>query len=172
MIKLEKLTKKDVKTLREISIETFTDTFKDQNSLDQIQAYLEKAYDLAQLEEELLNQNSDFFFIYFENQLAGYLKLNVSEAQSEEMGEEALEIQRIYIKSNFKRHGLGKYLMNQAEKVAIEKNKKRIWLGVWEKNHQALAFYHKMGFVQKGSHSFYMGDEEQTDYIMVKELNE
>ncbi|WP_039790739.1 GNAT family acetyltransferase, partial [Paenibacillus riograndensis] len=43
-------------------------------------------------------------------------------------------------------------------------------LGVWEKNENAIAFYKKMGFVQTGSHSFYMGDEEQIDIIMTTDI--
>ncbi|MCY8234812.1 GNAT family N-acetyltransferase, partial [Priestia endophytica] len=33
-----------------------------------------------------------------------------------------------------------------------------------------LIFYRKMRFIQTGAHSFYMGDEEQVDFIMVKTL--
>ncbi|GAY79036.1 negative regulation of sporulation, septation and degradative enzyme [Sporolactobacillus inulinus] len=47
-----------------------------------------------------------------------------------------------------------------------------VWLGVWEKNEKAIAFYKKFGFVQNGAHSFYMGDEEQTDFIMKNPLFE
>jgi len=54
--------------------------------------------------------------------------------------------------------------------MATTNKKKKIWLGVWEKNENALAFYNKMGFVQTGTHFFYMGDEEQTDIIMMKTL--
>ncbi|MDF2902615.1 MAG: spermine/spermidine-N-acetyltransferase PaiA, partial [Bacillus sp. (in: firmicutes)] len=56
----------------------------------------------------------------------------------------------------------------KALEIAIECNKKKVWLGVWEKNENALTFYKKMGFVQSGAHSFYMGDEEQVDFIMTK----
>ncbi|MEH7749282.1 GNAT family N-acetyltransferase, partial [Neobacillus drentensis] len=104
------------------------------------------------------------------NEVAGYLKNNTNDAQTEEMGEESLEIERIYIKNQFQKHGLGKYLFNKAMEIAMERHKKKIWLGVWEKNENAIAFYKKMGFVQAGAHSFYMGDEEQIDFIMTKTL--
>jgi diamine N-acetyltransferase len=86
------------------------------------------------------------------------------------MGDEALEIERIYIKKQFQKHGLGTSLYNKALEMAAALDKKKVWLGVWEKNDNAIAFYKKMGFVQVGSHSFYMGDEEQTDLIMIKSL--
>ena len=120
-------------------------------------AYLERAFNLKQLEKELSNISSQFFFVYFNNEVAGYLKVNINDAQSEEMGDESLEIERIYIKNKFQKHGLGKYLLNKAMEIAMEHNKKKIWLGVWEKNENAIAFYKKMGFVQTGAPLFLYG---------------
>jgi len=169
--KIKKCTNEDLLILQNISIETFYDTFKDQNSLENMNAYLEKAFNLKQLERELSSIHSEFFFVYMNGEVAGYLKVNSGEEQTETMGEEALEIERIYIKSNFQKHGLGKYLLNQAVEMAMERKKKKLWLGVWEKNENAISFYEKMGFVQTGVHSFYMGDEEQMDLIMTKTLS-
>src|SRR6478609_6498477 len=160
-INIKKCTLEDSRKLQEISYETFNETFKHQNSLENMNAYLERAFNLKQLEKELSNISSQFFFVYFNNEVAGYLKVNTNDAQSEEMGDESLEIERIYIKKKYQKHGLGKYLLNKAMDIALECHKKKVWLGVWEKNENAIAFYIKMGFVQTGAHSFYMGDEEQ-----------
>ena len=160
----------DINQLQEISIETFNETFKDQNKPENMHAYLERAFNRSQLEKELTTPASQFFFVYVDKEIAGYLKVNTDDAQSERMGEEALEIERIYIKKQFQKHGLGKNLFNKALEIAKEDNKRKIWLGVWEKNENAIAFYKKIGFVQTGEHSFYMGDEEQRDVIMEKNL--
>ncbi|MBS4204372.1 GNAT family N-acetyltransferase [Lederbergia citrea] len=169
-INIKKCTLEDLRKLQEISYETFNETFKHQNSPENMNAYLERAFNLKQLERELSNISSLFFFVYFNNEVAGYLKVNTNDAQSEKMGDESLEIERIYIWSKFQKHGLGKYLLNKAMEIAMKDNKRKIWLGVWEKNENAIAFYKKMGFVQTGAHSFYMGDEEQIDFIMIKTL--
>ncbi len=169
-INIKKCNVEDLPKLLEISYETFNETFKNQNSPENIKAYLERAFNLKQLEKELSNISSQFFFVYLNNEVAGYLKININDAQSEEMSDESLEIERIYIKRKFQKHGLGMYLLNKAIEIAMEFNKKKIWLGVWEKNEYAIAFYEKMGFVQTGSHSFYMGNEEQVDFIMTKIL--
>lgn len=167
---IKKCTLEDLQELQNISVETFTETFKEQNSPEHLNAYLEKAYNLNQLEKELANHSSQFFFVLFNEEIAGYLKVNTDEAQSEEMDDESLEIERIYVKKEFQKHGLGKQLMNKAVEIASEQKKKKIWLGVWEENENAIAFYQKKGFVQTGSHSFYMGDDEQVDLIMTKTL--
>ncbi|SEM51511.1 Ribosomal protein S18 acetylase RimI [Mesobacillus persicus] len=169
-ISIKKCTLEDLLILQKISYETFNDTFKDQNSPENMDAYMERAFNLGQLEKELANFSSEFFFVYLHNEVAGYLKVNTNGAQSEEMGDDSLEIERIYIKNIFQKHGLGKHLLHKAMELAMEGNKHKIWLGVWEKNENAIAFYERMGFVQTGAHSFYMGDEEQTDFIMEKTL--
>lgn len=167
-LKMKKCSHENLEILQEISIETFNDTFKEQNSPENMQAYLERAFNLEQLKNELSNMYSEFFLLYYNDELAGYLKVNSNDAQSEKMGDESLEIERIYVKNKFQKHGIGKYLLNKAIEIAMKRNKKKIWLGVWEKNENAIAFYKKMEFVHTDSHSFYMGDEEQIDYIMTK----
>jgi ribosomal protein S18 acetylase RimI-like enzyme len=169
-ITIKMCTFEDLGLLQEISVETFNDTFQNQNSPEVINAYLNRAFNLKQLGKELINNCSEFYFIYMNKEVAGYLKVNYNEAQSEKMGYDSLEIERIYIRRKFHKQGLGQYLMNKAIDVAREQNKKKIWLGVWEKNENAINFYKKMNFVQTGVHSFYMGDEEQIDFIMTKTL--
>ena len=169
-INIKHCTLEDSHKLQEISYDTFNDTFNHQNSPENMKTYLERAFNLNQLEKELSNRSSQFFFVYFNKEVAGYLKVNTDDAQSENLGDDSLEIERIYIKNKFQKQGLGKILFNKACELAMERNKKKIWLGVWEKNENAIAFYKKMGFVQTGAHSFYMGDEEQTDFIMIKTI--
>lgn len=167
---MKKCTLEDVRNLQTISTETFRETFQEQNSPEHLNAYLERAYNLDQLTQEIANPSSQFYFVYFNQELAGYLKVNTNEAQSETMDGDSLEVERIYVKRKFQKHGLGKHLMNKAMEIAMEQQKKKIWLGVWEDNENAIAFYQKKGFIQTGSHSFFMGDDEQVDLIMTKTL--
>ena len=167
---IKKCTLEDSRELREISHETYNETFKHHNSAENMNVYLERAFNLMQLTKELSNPSSQFYFVYFNNEVAGYLKVNTDNAQSEEMGDELLEIERIYIRNKFQKQGLGKCLLNKAMEIAMECKKNKIWLGVWEKNENAIAFYKKKGFVQTGAHSFYMGEDEQLDFIMTKTL--
>lgn len=168
--KIRKCTLQDVRLLQDISIETFNGTFKHQNTPENMKAYLDRAFNLDRLQGELAHPFSEFFLVYIDTEVAGYLKLNTDAAQSEDMGDESLEIERIYIRKEHQKQGLGKYLIHTAIEKAAEKGKRKIWLGVWEKNENAIAFYKKHGFVRTGAHSFYMGDEEQTDFIMTKTL--
>ncbi|EOL43164.1 hypothetical protein RV11_GL000620 [Enterococcus phoeniculicola] len=165
-----KCTTKDIDALRTLSIETFTDTFADQNTAEDLAAYLDTAYNYEQLREELKNEESFFFFLQANKEIVGYLKLNIGQAQTETIYPDSLEVERIYIRSIHKRKGYGSEGITKAIQTAKALQKKSLWLGVWEKNERALAFYKNQGFTKVGSHSFFMGEDEQTDFILLKDL--
>lgn len=133
-------------------------------------AYLKEAYDRDKLIGELCDECTQFFFLYDDRELVGYLKLNETPSQTDLNDRQSLEIERIYVIAEFQGRGLGRYLMEQAVDIAMACGKQYVWLGVWEKNDKALRFYRNSGFYAVGTHSFVMGDDKQTDYIMRKDL--
>ncbi|MBS4455922.1 GNAT family N-acetyltransferase [Tuanshanicoccus lijuaniae] len=161
---------KDLLELQAIAAETFRDTFAESILEPNMTQYIEEAYDLTQLESELNASCSETYLAFLENQLAAYLKINWSTAQTEEMGEQTLEIQRIYVRSAFKRKGIGKQLLDIAYNRAKALKKSSIWLGVWEKNFAAQAFYQSEGFIKIGEHAFPAGDQVDIDWIMEKKF--
>ena len=171
MIKsIRKCTVQDLDSLCKISIETFYQTFADSNTEENMTAYLDTAYNKEKLYEELCNPDSSFFFIYVDESLAGYLKTNEYPSQTDINDIDSLELERIYILKEFQGAGLGQDLLEHTISIATEHGKKYIWLGVWEHNERAKHFYQKNGFYRIGAHSFVVGDDEQTDYVMRKDL--
>ena len=83
--------------------------------------------------------------------------MNEAPAQTDRNDPASLEIERIYVSGGFQGEGLGRYLMEQAIQIAVERKKKYIWLGVWEKNERAIRFYKRNGFYKTGTHSFVVG---------------
>lgn len=164
------VTLSDIAQLSELARETYSETFSDMNSAETMATYLKEAFNTTQLKKEISNPDSLFLFLMVEGQTAGYLKLNENKAQSEFQDPDGLEIERIYLKKEFQGHGLGSTLLDKAIDFAINKNKKYVWLGVWEHNEHAIAFYEYKGFTRTGFHYFTMGSERQKDYIMRKEL--
>ncbi|WP_323704474.1 GNAT family N-acetyltransferase [Mammaliicoccus sp. Dog046] len=160
----------DINELTQIAYQTFDETFREQNKKENIDQYLANTFTEDRVLKELENPNSFFYFIYHNESLAGYLKLNIKGAQTERFGDNKLEIERIYILNQFQKLGLGKELYDKSLEKAQELLCEDIWLGVWEKNHNAIEFYKKLGFKKIDEHAFYMGDEKQIDYIMIKQM--
>ncbi|HCD18942.1 N-acetyltransferase [Macrococcoides caseolyticum subsp. caseolyticum] len=167
---IQPCTIEDKQALQHIAYQTFDETFRAQNKKENIDHYLKTAFTDEKVERELSNPHSFFYFIFHEEQLAGYLKLNIKDAQTEPFDEHHLEIERIYILKQFQKHGLGQSLYQHALQKARALSCEHIWLGVWEKNTNAIDFYQKMGFMKVDQHAFFMGDDEQIDIIMLKNI--
>lgn len=165
-----KCTHLDVGELREIAYKTYDDTFRHLNTPENMQAYLEAAFERGKLKAELEDPNSAFYFLFLDGALVGYLKLNEGPSQTDLKDPDSLEIERIYVISSCQGQGLGKYLIREALEIARRKGKHYVWLGVWEENEKAIAFYRRVGFRVIGTHEFVMGDERQTDYLMQFDL--
>lgn len=171
-LKLVTCTKEDLAKLKRIGIETYNDTFATQNTPENMKEYLDRAYSDTKLLEELNTTDSFFYFLKVGEETVGYLKLNINQAQTENIAGNSLEVERIYVRKAFFRKGYGRYLIQYAEEQAQALGKSSLWLGVWEYNLNARAFYEEMGFQRVSQHSFVMGDDEQTDFILLKNLTE
>ncbi|MFC4353766.1 GNAT family N-acetyltransferase [Chryseomicrobium palamuruense] len=167
---IRKCTVEDSKLIQQLGRQTYFETFEAYNTEANMRDYLDAAFAEGKIQSELEHPQSEFYVAESEGVPAAYLKINQYDAQTEPMEDTDLEIERIYVLQAFQKHGLGKQLYLKALERAEVHEKGRIWLGVWENNHNALAFYQKMGFKRIGQHSFFMGDDEQIDYIMVKTL--
>ena len=169
-IKITPCKQDQLSLLRELSIQTYRDTFADSNSESLLQQYFDDALNSEKLLLELNTIDSFFYFIYLDDEVAGFLKVNTDQAQSDNVDKNGLEIERFYICKNYLRNGLGKHLMGFACELAKQLSKSSVWLGVWEGNTSALAFYKAQGFYQIGEHPFDMGGDIQTDLLFKKDI--
>ena len=168
---IEAVKESELDILRDISITTFKTTFENGGySEDDFNQYFEEAYNIETLTQELKNEHSYTYFYKEDGEVTGYFKLNILEAQTEDMGEEYLEIQRIYFLPHAQGGGRGKDIIEFAENKAKELNKTKIWLGVWEYNEPALKFYTKHGLKVVGRHEFQTGSVVDSDLVMEKKL--
>lgn len=158
----------DLNTLCAIAAETYDETFRSMNTSETMDKYLQEAFSSEEISAELQHPGCAFYFLRDHGDLAGYLKTNEAPAQTDLNDPLSLEIERIYVRKVYQGKGLGRHLLDFAIQQAVETGKEYIWLGVWEKNGDAIAFYRKMGFDESGRHLFRMGDEWQADIIMKK----
>ena len=165
-MKIRKINIDDLETLRNLSIQTFKETFEEVNTEEDMQKYLDEKLSIEKLKTELENPNSEFYFAENNDEILGYLKLNFKDAQTEKLEENHFEIERIYVLKAFLGQKIGQILFDKAIEIGREKNLEYVWLGVWEENHRAIRFYEKNGFEIFGKHDFVLGEDVQTDLLM------
>jgi ribosomal protein S18 acetylase RimI-like enzyme len=165
---IKAVTHNELEVLLAISIQTFTETFAQQNTAENLNNYLQQNFTHEKIKQEFTDEKNQFFIIYINSEAAGYLKLRNSKNPTELNETSSIEIERIYVLKKYHGKKAGAQLMQKAIDCAVQKNKNAIWLGVWEHNLSAITFYTKWGFQIFGSHIFQFGNEKQTDLLMVK----
>ena len=165
-IEIRKASLSNLEIIQHISKQTFSETFSEINTPENMEKYLQENFNTAQLTLEINNPDSPFYIAFCDSEPVGYLKLNLGNSQTETIKDETIEIQRIYVLKAFHGKKIGQLLLDQAIKVAQEYRVDYIWLGVWEENHRALQFYAKNGFVTFDKHIFILGNDQQTDLLM------
>jgi ribosomal protein S18 acetylase RimI-like enzyme len=169
-IQIRKATLSDLSLLKMISIQTFTETFAAVNTEANIETYITNTLNEKVLIKELANKQSAFYLALKNDTIVGYLKINWGAAQTESLKGDVLEIHRIYVLQEFKGKKIGQHLLLEAIAIARRKELEYLWLGVWENNHNALAFYKKNDFIAFGTHNFTLGAGEQTDLLLKLQL--
>lgn len=158
----------DVLRLRNLSEITFRDTYTAYNSPENMENHVAKNFSLQQIETEL--QDSENQYVVCENgqELIAFVKLVRNHSTKGLTDEKVVEIERIYVRKEFHGQQLGRKLIDFCTDWAKGQGFEVIWLGVWEHNPNAIKFYEKMGYVRFGEHTFTLGDDVQTDYVMKK----
>lgn len=169
-MKIRKVNIQDIEKLKKIGKLTFAETYSSDNSKEDMQKYLEEEFSTEKLKKELTDKDAEFYFAELDDKVIGYLKANYGQSQTEMKGENALEIERIYVQKEFHGKKVGQILYDKAIELAKEKNVEYVWLGVWEQNPRAIRFYEKNGFVAFDKHIFQLGNDEQTDIMMKLKL--
>jgi diamine N-acetyltransferase len=160
----------DATALAELAARTFEETFAAGSRHEDMALYLAQAYGTSQQRRELVDPDITTLLLEMHGDLAGYAQLRSGLAPDCVTGESPIELWRFYIAKNWHGRGLAQALMARVDLEAQRRGGRTLWLGVWEHNHRAKAFYSKCGFTDVGSHVFAVGSDPQTDRIMMHPL--
>lgn len=158
----------DAASLAELAARTFNDTFATDNEPEDMAAYLDQAYGPIQQGRELADPNISTLLVDAGGTLVGYAQLRRGPVPACVNGEAPIELWRLYVVRDWHGRGIAQELMRRVEAAALGAGARTLWLGVWERNERAKAFYRKCKFVDVGSHLFMIGSDAQTDRILVR----
>jgi diamine N-acetyltransferase len=170
-MQIQKATISDTKSILIFAKNTFEATYKHLNEPVFFDQYVEKNFTEEAFEKDLSDREVEYWIIKENEAIVAYIKLNINRLHDAEMiihetSGSMSEVERIYVDESQKGKGLGKILIEKAIERAVFYKNDWLWLGVWEENPKALAFYKHLGFEIFGNHAFYMGDDRQDDFLM------
>jgi ribosomal protein S18 acetylase RimI-like enzyme len=165
-------TRSDAVILTELATTTMREAFgPPYNSAELVEEYIQSAITVPLMETELQDPRATFFLLEQPDKtVVGYAKLRRHAPPRRVAERNAIEIQRIYLLKTQTGRGQGRKLMEHCLNWSCQQGYRAVWLGVWERNTNAMAFYEKMGFVRFGFHYFQFGSERQRDFWLWKSL--
>lgn len=169
-VTIRRASSNDARLLAELGARTFHETFAVDNTSDDMDAYLASHFSVAQQSAELAHPASTFLIAEVDGIAAGYAKLHADEPPKEIEGAKPIELVRLYVSQELLGRGAGEALMRACLDEAQGAGHKTIWLGVWERNARAQAFYRKWDFRAVGEHMFQLGSDAQRDILMERAL--
>jgi ribosomal protein S18 acetylase RimI-like enzyme len=156
----------DAATLAAISLKTFIDTFAPHNTAADMESYTSVAFGEAKQRSEIEAEGTITLLGEEDGDVIAYAQIR----STPEAPHGDVEIARFYVDQTHHGRGIAQILMDAVETHAHNLGGTRLWLGVWEHNLRAIAFYRKRGFVQRGAQPFLLGTDLQTDWVMNRPL--
>lgn len=164
----------DAQALAQLARQTFIDTYSDLNDPEDIRLHCEKNFGIAQQSAEIINPDYAVILIWQQQELIAFAQVvKKPPPDSIEMpvqAHDAIALFRYYVKKEWHGKGVAQILMQAAEQTAREFDATHLWLGMWEHNARALAFYQKVGFQHVGWVDYHFGTKVERDYLLLKAL--
>lgn len=151
-----------------LGAETFADSFGADNTPEDMELYLARAFSPERQAAELAEPNSAFLIAEIGGDAAGYARIRETAPPPEASAARALEIVRFYSRTVWIGRGVGAALMRACLDEAAQRGCDLVWLQVWERNARAIDFYSKWGFTARGAREFRLGNDVQRDHLMVR----
>ncbi|MFO1302270.1 MAG: GNAT family N-acetyltransferase [Burkholderiales bacterium] len=168
--RLRNATPYDAESLAALAEETFRDTFAGFNTPGDMDLHCGRAYGTAIQEAEIARDDMVTLVAEEAGRLVGYAQMRWGNAPACVKAGAPGEIQRLYVRRGAQGTGLAHALMRACLDEIARRGSDVAWLGVWERNPRAIAFYRKFGFIEAGEHVFPVGNDPQRDVIMVRPL--
>jgi diamine N-acetyltransferase len=167
---IRRATISDAASLAALAAQTFAETFAKDNTVEDLSAHLRSAYGVPQQSAEIEDPKVVTLLGFKGDVLVGFAQVRSGNAPSCVVAGSPVELQRIYVAASEHGTGLAATLLQHVRLAAQEFSGTHLWLGVWEHNPRAIAFYHKAGFLEVGSHTFVVGSDPQRDLVLVTSL--
>lgn len=160
----------DAARLATFAAAAFTDSFAAQNRPEDMASYVADAFGEVVQRAELTDPDCTVFIAERDGELAGYAMLRDGTHPPCVADASAIEIARLYAGQRWIGAGIGALLMQRCLVEASSRGRRTIWLGVWERNVRAIAFYQRWHFSIVGSQPFQLGTDRQNDRVMARRV--
>ncbi len=158
----------DAAALARLAERTFRETFGPANASQNLQAHCTATYGAEIQGREIADPRMETLVVERNGELISYAQLRWRPPPACVPGRNPAEILRFYVDRPWHGRGLARVVMSELLARASAGGAGTVWLGVWEHNPRAIAFYAKCGFREVGEHVFRVGADPQRDLILAR----
>ena len=162
---------RDASLLADLGRRTFYETFAASNKAEDMDDYSGAAFAVDRIVGELRREATAFFIAETPTKAVGFAKLEAARPPECVTGPSPVRLHKLYVSADAIGSGVGAALMRFVIDWAKETGQESLWLGVWEHNLRARAFYEQWGFRPVGTEKFRLGSDEQVDLLMELRLD-
>lgn len=160
----------DAEALAHLAERTFRDTFTEENNLTDMDLHCTKNFGIEIQQQEILDPNYATILAEIDTKPVAFAQVRLHSPKDCVKAHRPSELYRLYVSKEWHGRGVAQQVMSHVLSTAAHAGANQIWLGVWEHNPRAVAFYHKYGFKVVGEHVFQFGHDPQRDLIMMAEV--
>lgn len=157
----------DAAALATFAAHTFEATYAAHNKPEDMQDHLSSNFGVEQQTAELVDPNTATILVRSGGALVAYAQVRKHPPPDCVPDSTAIELHRFYLDRKAHGTGLALALMQEVREAARDLGGRHVWLGVWEQNPRAIAFYKKAKFIDVGGQIFMVGPDEQQDRVLV-----
>lgn len=156
----------DAAELSQVGTRSFGDAYRGTADDADIDRHLVDYFGEAAIRHQLALADVRYLIATLGENTAGLAKLRYGRAPPPFGAASAVEIQQLYVASDYQRSGVGRQLVDATIADAGQRGVEGIWLSTWKHADWAVAFYRGLGFDIVGEAPFQLGCAEFTDYLM------
>jgi len=158
----------DVPLLCALGAATFRETYREISDPGEVDDYADEHFTPERVAGWFRQPGARTLLAVVGTAPAGYAHLRHARVPACVADRQAIELSRLYLLRTAQGGGLGSAMMAAVLAQAAALEARTVWLGAYDRNVRALAFYARHGFVRVGAHEFEFGGRTYADPVLTR----
>ena len=175
---LRMASQQDAVTISALSIQVFLDTYATEGVRPDLAREAHSEYSIDAFAQRLAEPQRRFVLAEnlaenlaeAGNGLLGFAEVLLTSVQPPAGDLAGAELVRLYVQPKAQRMSLGRSLLTRAEQLVQAANIANLWLTAWEGNHNARAFYERVGYEDVGATTYTFQGQTYPNRVLAKRL--
>ena len=161
----------DTITVAALSVQVFLDTYATEGIRPDLAYEAFSEYSAEAFTQRLGEANREFILAESGAGLLGYAEVLLSPLPAPAGQLSGAELVRLYVQPAAQHSGIGRALLDRAERAVLTAGIPSLWLTTWDGNPNARAFYARMGYADVGATTYSFQGNSYANRVFAKHLS-